>query len=76
MAKKEFSTDFTQLAGNTPLAFRVLVENPNTGTEYWATVEQTQNILQANLNTEAQARIAADTALQASIDMALVLGLD
>ncbi|GEM_PF-5587839 len=66
MAKKEFSTDFTQLAGNTPLTFRVLVENPNTGTEHWATVEQTQNILQANLTT----------ALQANIDMALVLGLD
>lgn len=45
MAKKEFSTDFGQKAGDTPLNYRILVEDPATGTEYWATLEQAQAIL-------------------------------
>lgn len=67
MAKKEFSTDFTQKAGNTPLTYRILVEDPATGAEYWATLEQTQAILKGELTTEALARTQADATLQNNI---------
>lgn len=67
MADKRFSNDFTQKAGNTPLTFRVLVEDPATGTEYWVTMEQAQAILKGELTAEAAARTNADNTLQNNI---------
>lgn len=60
MAKKEFSTDFPQKTGNTPLNFRVLVEDPATGTEYWATTEQVQAILAAEVSLKLPSSAIAD----------------
>jgi hypothetical protein len=67
MSDKRFSQDFTQKAGNTPLNYRVLVEDPATGTEYWVTMEQAQAILKGELTAEALARTQADTTLQNNI---------
>ena len=58
---QRFSQDFTQKTGNTPLNYRILVEDPATGTEYWVTNEQAQAILKGEVDDEQAARSQAIT---------------
>ena len=48
MAKKEFSQDFNAVTGLTDL-FKLMVENPNTGAEYYATMRQLMDAYDGNV---------------------------